>query len=166
MMVHRGTERLTLRVNGEERILFVSAGETLVRTLRETLGLTGAKAGCENGDCGACTVLVDGQPVKGCLVLTVSLQGRSVTTIEGLRNTPLQQAFVEENGFQCGFCTPGVLMSAHALLTADPNPTPDKVRLWLEGNLCRCTGYEGIERAVRKAAGAYPPGRSSATLRP
>ncbi len=153
MKVYRGITRVTLRVNGEERGANVRPGDTLLRTLREGLGLTGTKAGCENGDCGACTVLLDGRPVKSCLVLTLSAIGREVTTIEGLRGTALQRAFVEENGFQCGFCTPGILMNAHALLAADPRPSPEAARLWLESNLCRCTGYEGIERAVRRASG-------------
>ena len=103
-------------------------GDTLLRTLRDALGLTGAKAGCENGDCGACTVLLDGKPVKSCLVLTLSAAGHRITTIEGLRDTPLQRAFVRENGFQCGFCTPGVLMNAYALLAADPSPSGETLR--------------------------------------
>jgi carbon-monoxide dehydrogenase small subunit len=148
--VFRGVTELTLRVNGEERRAVVRPGDILLGTLRESLGLTGVKAGCENGDCGACPVLLDGRPVKSCLVLTLSAASREITTIEGLRDTPLQRAFVRENGFQCGFCTPGVLMNAHALLAANPSPPAETVRTWLESNLCRCTGYEGIERAVRR----------------
>ncbi len=154
MKVYRGAARVTLRVNGELRRADVRPGETLLRTLRDGLGLTGSKAGCENGDCGACTVLLDGKPVKSCLVLTLSVLDREVTTIEGLRDTELQRAFVEENGFQCGFCTPGIVMNAWALLASDPAPSPEKARLWLESNLCRCTGYEGIERAVARLIGS------------
>jgi carbon-monoxide dehydrogenase small subunit len=154
MKVYRGATRITLRVNGEERAAVIRPGDTLLRTLRETLGLTGTKMGCENGDCGACTVLLDGRrPVKSCLVLTLSVLERDITTIEGLRESELQRAFIEENGFQCGFCTPGVLMNAHALLSASPAPSDAELRTWLSSNLCRCTGYEGIERAVRRAAG-------------
>jgi len=155
--VHRGTTAVALRVNGEERAAVVRPGDTLLRTLRDTLGLTGTKAGCENGDCGACTVLLDGRPVKSCLVLTLAVRGHEVTTIEGLRGTALQQAFIDENGFQCGFCTPGVLMNAHALLVVQPAPSDDTMRVWLESNLCRCTGYEGIERAVRRLARRREP---------
>jgi carbon-monoxide dehydrogenase small subunit len=155
--VYRGATEVGLKVNGRERTAVVRPGDTLLRTLRDALGLTGAKAGCENGDCGACTVLVDGRPVKSCLVLTLSVAGRDVTTIEGLSDTPLQRAFVRENGFQCGFCTPGVMMNAWALLAADPGPSAETLREWLESNLCRCTGYEGIVRAIRGAAGERTP---------
>jgi aerobic carbon-monoxide dehydrogenase small subunit len=151
--VYSGPSRITLRVNGEDRVVVVRAGETLLRTLREGLGLTGTKSGCENGDCGACTVLLDGRPVRGCLTFTLAAIGHEITTIEGLRDTPLQRAFVDENGLQCGYCTPGFLLNAHALLAAHPAPDDETLRLWLESNLCRCTGYEGIERAVRRAAG-------------
>ena len=150
----RGEGRISLNVNGESRSTVVRAGDTLLWVLRELLGLQGAKLGCENGDCGACTVLLDGKPVKSCLVLAVEVDGRSVTTIEGLRDTPIQKAFVEHHGFQCGFCTAGFILNAHALLQAHPHPDGETIRSWLESNLCRCTGYEGIERAVKAAASA------------
>jgi carbon-monoxide dehydrogenase small subunit len=148
----RGEGRITLTVNGEEHSLVVRAGDTLLWVLRERLGLQGAKRGCENGDCGACTVLLEGRPVKSCLVLAVEAEGCSITTIEGLKDTPIQRAFIEHGGFQCGFCTAGFLLNAHALLLAHPQPDEETIRTWLESNLCRCTGYEGIERAVRAAA--------------
>jgi carbon-monoxide dehydrogenase small subunit len=148
----RGEGRVSLTVNGEARSAVVRAGDTLLWLLRERLGLQGAKRGCENGDCGACTVLLDGKPVKSCLVLAVEADGQSVTTIEGLRDSPIQRAFGEHNGFQCGFCTAGFVLNAHALLRAHPKPDAQTIRSWLESNLCRCTGYEGIERAVKAAA--------------
>lgn len=144
---------LELRVNGELRRAPARPRDTLLRLLRETLGLTGAKAGCENGDCGACTVLLDGVPVKSCMVLAAEAEGREVTTIEGLEDEPLRAAFLAENGFQCGYCTSGLLLNAHALLAAHPSPSEAEKREWLESNLCRCTGYEGISRAVDRAAG-------------
>jgi carbon-monoxide dehydrogenase small subunit len=143
---------LKLRVNGETRLIAARPGDTLLRLLREELGLTGAKLGCENGDCGACTVLIDGRPVKSCMTLAVEMEGREIVTIEGLEDEPLRQAFLEENGYQCGFCTPGMILNAHALLAAHPTPTREEKREWLSSNLCRCTGYEGISKAVEKAA--------------
>jgi carbon-monoxide dehydrogenase small subunit len=148
----RGEGRITLNVNGEKHSLVVRAGDTLLWVLRERLGLQGAKRGCQNGDCGACTVLLEGKPVKSCLILAVEAEGRSITTIEGLKDTAIQRSFVEHGGFQCGFCTSGFLLNAHALLQAHPQPDPETIRSWLESNLCRCTGYEGIERAVKAAA--------------
>lgn len=143
---------ITLSVNGEERLVRVRAADTLLRVLREGLGLTGAKCGCENGDCGACTVLLDGKPVKSCMILAVECAGHELTTIEGLRDHPVQKAFGAENGFQCGFCTPGMILCAVALLRAHPAPDIETVRAWMEGNLCRCTGYEGVRRAIELAA--------------
>jgi carbon-monoxide dehydrogenase small subunit len=162
MIKYEDVSRLTLRVNGEERTLFVRPADTLLRVLREKLDLTGPRFGCENGDCGACTVLMDGEPVKSCLVLAVEAAGHEITTIEGLKSSPIQEAFLAEAGFQCGYCTPGFLLAAHALLQRHPKPTDEEIRVRLSGNLCRCTGYEGIERAVRKAAeggGKAPAGR-------
>ena len=149
----RGEGRITLTGNGETHTLTVRAGDTLRWVLRERLGLQGAKRGCQNGDCGACTVLLEGKPVKSCLVLAVEAEELSITTIEGLKDTPIQRAFLEHGGFQCGFCTAGFLLNAHALLQTHPRPDPGTIRTWLESNLCRCTGYEGIERAVKAAAG-------------
>jgi carbon-monoxide dehydrogenase small subunit len=148
---YRGDVRLSLRVNGEERSAVVQPAETLLELLRERLGLLGTKRGCENGDCGACTVLLDGRPVKSCLVLAVEAESREIVTVEGLRDESLREAFLEEGGFQCGFCTAGFLINAYALLNAYPEPDDGRIRDWLEANLCRCTGYEGIQRAVRSA---------------
>lgn len=142
----------TLRVNGEERAVVAAAGETLAHVLRRILGLTGTKIGCENGDCGACTVLVDGVPTKSCYTLALDAADAEITTIEGLSDTPVQRAFLAENGFQCGYCTSGFVLNAHALLRKHHQPDPATAREWLESNLCRCTGYEGIARAVDRAA--------------
>jgi carbon-monoxide dehydrogenase small subunit len=157
MTVYEDHCALTLRVNGEQRSLVVRPADTLLRVLREKLGLTGTRFGCENGDCGACTVLIDGEPAKSCLVLAVEAEGHEITTIEGLRQSPVQEAFLVEAGFQCGYCTPGFLLAVHALLERHPEPTDEEIRTWLAGNLCRCTGYEGIRRAVGKAAGDEAP---------
>ncbi len=142
---------ITLQVNGEKRRAIVRPADTLLRVLREKLGLTGAKPGCENGDCGACTVLLDDLPVKSCLILAVEAVGKKITTVEGLKNTPIQQAFLQEGGFQCGYCTSGFLVNAYALLDKHPASGSEADREWLESNLCRCTGYEGISQAIDKA---------------
>lgn len=146
--------RFTL--NGEPVDVGVRAEETLVQTLRERLGLTGTKQGCDLGDCGSCTVLFDGEPVLSCLMLAADAEGHSVVTIEGLNNGeqlhPVQQAFHEEGAVQCGFCTPGMVLTTTALLDANPDPTEAEIRQALSGNLCRCTGYTKIVRAVKRAA--------------
>jgi carbon-monoxide dehydrogenase small subunit len=156
--------RLTLSVNGEEREFLVAVHKTLLEVLREDLGLTGTKHGCELGECGACTVLVDGEPVLSCLTLPVECQGREITTIEGLaeggRLHPLQQAFAELGAAQCGYCTPGMLLSARALIEGNPTPTRDEVREALAGNLCRCTGYSKILDAVELAGLRLRPRRA------
>jgi len=148
--------QLTLKVNGEARDLIVPAHKTLLEVLREDLNLTGTKHGCELGECGTCTVLVDGVPVLSCLALPVELQGREIKTVEGMaengRLHPLQQAFAELGAAQCGYCTPGILLTAEALLAANATPTRDQVRDALAGNLCRCTGYTKILEAVELAA--------------
>jgi aerobic-type carbon monoxide dehydrogenase small subunit (CoxS/CutS family) len=148
---------LALRVNGEDRDVIVPVHKTLLEVLREDLGLTGTKHGCELGECGTCTVLVDGTPVLSCLTLPVELQGREITTIEGLAQGgqphPLQAAFTELGAAQCGYCTPGILLAAKALLEHTPTPTRKVVAEWLAGNLCRCTGYLKILEAVELAAG-------------
>ena len=148
--------QLTLTVNGETRDVVVSVHKTLLEVLREDLNLTGTKHGCELGECGTCTVLVDGVPVLSCLALPVELQGREIKTVEGMaengRLHPLQQAFAELGAAQCGYCTPGILLTAEALLSANTTPTRDEVREALAGNLCRCTGYTKILEAVELAA--------------
>ncbi len=148
---------IDLLVNGQTYQAQVEPWWTLKDVLREQLGLTGTKTGCEEGDCGACTVIMEGRAVNSCLVLAVEAKDKAVTTIEGLAGAgglhPLQEAFIEHGAFQCGYCTPGVLMSAKALLDENPNPSPGQVRQALAGNLCRCTGYVKIEQAVLAAAG-------------
>ncbi|MCD8511902.1 MAG: (2Fe-2S)-binding protein [Bacillus sp. (in: Bacteria)] len=139
----------TLNVNGEERVVIGRYADTLLYILREELGLTGAKPGCLNGDCGACTVMVDGKPMKSCLMLAVEGENQRIVTIEGLDNTPIQQAFVEHFAFQCGYCTPGFIMNIQAMLEAYPNANDEIIKEWLESNICRCTGYEEIEKAVK-----------------
>jgi carbon-monoxide dehydrogenase small subunit len=147
---------ITVTVNGLKEYLDVPSSMTLLHMLREKLALTGTKNGCEAGECGACTVLVDGEPVNSCMMLAVEVDGREVTTVEGLAQanqlSVLQEAFVEHNAVQCGFCTPGMLISAHALLERNPHPTEDEIREALVGNLCRCTGYVRIVQAVQAAA--------------
>jgi aerobic-type carbon monoxide dehydrogenase small subunit (CoxS/CutS family) len=149
-------EMLTLRINGDEIPVLVPVHKSLLEVLREDLGLTGTKHGCELGECGTCTVLVDGQPQLSCLLLPIQLEGREVTTVEGLRETaqlhPLQQAFVELGAAQCGYCTPGMLLAARALLDVNPRPSQGEIREALAGNLCRCTGYAKIVEAVQLAA--------------
>ena len=144
------------RINGEETEFLCESRQSLLEVLRETLGLMGTKEGCNDGNCGACSVHLDGRLVDSCLVLAVEAQGKTVETIEGMAGPdglhPLQQAFLEDAALQCGICTPGFLMAAKALLEREPNPTEDRVRLWLAGNLCRCTGYDKIVRAVLNAA--------------
>ena len=151
-----GTHQITMTINGELEMLTVQDHHTLLHVLREQLALTGTKDGCSAGECGACTVLMDGEPVNSCLVLAVECDGHGIVTVEGLIHdgqlSALQEAFVEHNAVQCGFCTAGVLISAHALLQRDPSPTEQEVREALVGNLCRCTGYLRIIQAVQTAA--------------
>ena len=145
-----------LRVNGAEHDLEVEPRVLLVHALRDQLGLTGTHVGCDTSNCGACTVHLDGQAVKSCTVLTVQADGAAVTTIEGLAKAgelhPLQEAFWNDHALQCGYCTPGMIMAAAALLSENPNPSEEEVRHTLEGNLCRCTGYHNIVKAVLDAA--------------
>ena len=147
---------VTVNVNGEKRTANVAPETTLLRMLRDEFQLTGSKLGCDVGDCGACTVLVDGVPVLSCLALPVECQGREIKTVEGMarggRLHPLQQAFAELGAAQCGYCTPGILLTAEALLADNPTPTRDEVKTALAGNLCRCTGYTKILDAVELAA--------------
>ena len=152
-------ESVEVVVNGERRSLEVEGRTLLVHALRDGLGLTGAHIGCDTSQCGACTVLVDGRAVKSCTVLALQVDGREVTTIEGLAREgelhPLQRAFVEHHGLQCGFCTPGVILTAADLLSRGGSPSDEEIRHALRGNLCRCTGYQGIVESIR-AAGAAP----------
>jgi len=148
--------RFTCTVNGEAADLLADGYKTLLEVLREDLQLTGTKHGCELGECGACAVLVDGQPVLSCLLLAVECEGREITTVEGLagdgRLHPLQDCFADLGGAQCGYCTPGILITAKALLDAEPNPSRERICEALSGNLCRCTGYLQIVEAVEAAA--------------
>ena len=154
----RDVERvvLTLDVNGEARQLLVPSHKTLLEVLREDMQLTGTKHGCELGECGTCTVLIDGKPQLSCLLLPIQLEGRAITTVEGMANGsdlhPLQVAFAELGAAQCGYCTPGILLAARSLLDENPRPTRDEIREALAGNLCRCTGYTKILQAVELAA--------------
>jgi carbon-monoxide dehydrogenase small subunit len=149
---------LTLVVNGEPRSLEVEGRTLLVHALRDGLGLTGAHVGCDTSQCGACTVLLDGKAVKSCTVLALQAEGAEITTIEGLARDgelhPVQRAFVEHHGLQCGFCTPGMILTSVDLLAHDPEPEDATIRRALRGNLCRCTGYQTIVDSVRAAAGA------------
>lgn len=149
---------ITLTVNGTHRELEVEPRQLLVYALREQLGLTGTNIGCDTTSCGACTVHLDGESVKSCTVLAVQADGHQVTTIEGLASDdgvlhPLQQAFREQHALQCGYCTPGMIMAAASLLDDNPSPSESEIRYGLEGNLCRCTGYHNIVKAVQAAAG-------------
>jgi aerobic-type carbon monoxide dehydrogenase small subunit (CoxS/CutS family) len=146
----------TLTVNGVAYLVELEPGTSLLAAVRDTVGLTGAKEGCDDSECGACMMLLDGRPVNSCSYLALQADGSAVTTIEGLaaaaRLSPLQRAFLEYGGVQCGFCTPGMLISATALLDANPAPSEQEVRIALSGNLCRCTGYDGIVKAVLAVA--------------
>ena len=150
-----------LRVNGVEHALDVEPRLLLVHALRDRLGLTGTHVGCDTSNCGACTIHLDGEAVKSCTVLAVQADGAEITTIEGMASDgelhPVQEAFWNDHGLQCGYCTPGMIMAAAALLEQNPNPTEDEVRHALEGNLCRCTGYHNIVKAVLEAA-KHPEG--------
>jgi carbon-monoxide dehydrogenase small subunit len=149
------TQTIGLRVNGQEYTLDVPPQRLLIDCLRYDLGLTGTKEGCSVGVCGACTVLMNGQSISSCLVLAVRANGTDITTIEGLaqdgRLHPVQQAFIDHGGFQCGICTPGMIMAAKALLDTNPNPTEDEIKDWMLGNLCRCTGYYKILESIQAA---------------
>jgi len=149
-------QMVTTTINGEEITFICEPRQSLLEVLREDLGLTGTKEGCSNGNCGACSVILDGVLVDSCLVLAVETQGKTVNTIEGIAGPaslhPLQQKFLEHAALQCGICTPGIIVAAKALLEKNPHPTEHEARLWLAGNLCRCTGYDKIIRAVLDAA--------------
>jgi carbon-monoxide dehydrogenase small subunit len=150
------THQITVTVNGEERSLEVESRLLLVHFLREKLGLTGTHVGCDTTSCGACTVLVDGVPVKSCTHFAVQVDGRQVKTVEGLANGaelhPIQEGFRQEHGLQCGFCTPGMMLVSSVLLEENPDPTEEEIRWALSGNICRCTGYQNIVKSVQWAA--------------
>ncbi|RPI77148.1 MAG: (2Fe-2S)-binding protein [Desulfobacteraceae bacterium] len=156
---------LTLKINGQTYEPAVEPNRTLLDVLREELNLTGTKRGCDVGECGSCTVLMDGKPVNSCLVLAGQAEGHEITTIEGLSRDnvlhPLQQAFVDKGAIQCGFCTPGMILSAKSLLDQNPNPSELEIRTAISGNLCRCTGYQKIVEAVQSVAGQGKERRSS-----
>lgn len=147
---------VTTTINGQQAEFLCQPRQTLLEALRDILDLTGTKEGCTNGNCGACTVLMDGRPVDSCLVLAVETEGADIQTVEGVASAneldPIQKAFLQNAALQCGICTPGFIMSAEALLSEYPNPTEDEIRFYLAGNLCRCTGYDKIVRAVQDAA--------------
>ena len=154
-----GSRRIVVgaTINDEPQEFLTDERDSLLDALRERIGLTGVKEGCNNGNCGACTVILDGRLVCACLVMAAEVEGSAITTIEGIASSeglhPLQQAFLEDAALQCGVCTPGFIVAAKALLDVNPNPAEDDVRLWLAGNLCRCTGYDKIVQAVLDAAG-------------
>ena len=147
-------KEIILKVNGEEREVVVEPRQTLLDILRNDLRLTGTKEGCGNGNCGTCTVLLDGKAVSSCLILAIEVEGQEITTIEGLVKAgeihPLQKAFIEEGAIQCGYCSPGMILTAKAFLDANPHPTEAEARQAISGNLCRCTGYDKIVRAILK----------------
>lgn len=151
-----GSGLIELNVNGEKRQVAIHPSDILLHVLRAGLGLTGAKPSCENGDCGACTVLIDGWPAKSCLMLAVEAIGHEITTVEGLRNTPVQRAFVDNRAFQCGYCTSGFLMVCHALANIHPDADDYVIEDWLQANLCRCTGYEEIRDAAKALISSAP----------
>jgi aerobic-type carbon monoxide dehydrogenase small subunit (CoxS/CutS family) len=158
----------TLNVNGTDYAVELDPHVSLLKAVREELGLTGSKEGCDDSECGACMMLLDGQPVNACSYLALQAEGREVTTVEGLAGEeevgPLQRAFLQQGGVQCGFCTPGMLVSATALLRDNPDPSDEEIRIGLSGNLCRCTGYAGIVRAVKQAAAGDVPALGSAPI--
>ena len=143
-------------INGEQKDFLCEPQQSLLEVLRDTVGLTGSKEGCGDGNCGACSVLLNGRLVNSCLVLGAEIDGQEVTTVEGLADWqglhPVQEAFVQQDGLQCGYCTPGFVVSTKALLDKNPNPSEEEIRFWLAGNLCRCTGYDKIVRSVKAAA--------------
>ncbi|MFZ7943495.1 (2Fe-2S)-binding protein [Neobacillus sp. 19] len=150
-MISNGTSKtvVTLHVNGESKEIMIRSADTLLQTLRDQLGLTGAKRACENGDCGACTVLVNGEPMHACLSLAIETIDQPVTTIESLMGAEIQKIFVDKWAIQCGFCTPGFILNCHALANKHPNADDEVIEEWMQSNLCRCTGYQEIKDAVK-----------------
>ena len=157
------TRAVSVTVNGEARSAEIETRLLLVHFLRDTLGLTGTHIGCDTSSCGACTVLLDGIPAKSCTLFAVQAEGRELTTVEGLmqdgKHHPIQDGFHEEHGLQCGFCTPGMMLTATALLADNPDPSEEEIRWAISGNICRCTGYKNIVKAVQHAAAAMKEGR-------
>lgn len=150
-MISNGTSKtvIKLHVNGDSREVTVRSADTLLHSLRNELGLTGTKRACENGDCGACTVLVNDEPMHSCLCLTFEMTDKLITTIEGLSDSPIQKTFVDKWAIQCGYCTPGFILNCHALKTKHPNAEDDVIEEWMQSNLCRCTGYQEIKEAIK-----------------
>jgi carbon-monoxide dehydrogenase small subunit len=161
--MNRTKQYIRLRVNGEEREVAVSPNRTLLEVLREELLLFGTKEACDDGACGVCTVLVDGKPMRSCLLLAVRMEGKEITTIEGIAQAgalhPIQQAFIDQGAIQCGFCTPGMILTAKALLDEKPEPSTYEIRRAISGNLCRCTGYNKIVDAIGSVAALAKGGR-------
>lgn len=152
-----GPKEVSLKINGDHHPVVIYPGETLLYTLRgDALGLTGAKPGCENGDCGACTVLIDNIPMKSCMLLTAEVTDQDITTVEGLNQSPVQEAFIEHHAFQCGYCTSGFLMVSHALTQHQDHQDPDRRIEWLRSNICRCTSYQEIYDAVSSVIDNQP----------
>ena len=153
MKTYKDVFNIVLSINNEDKEVIIKPSDTLLRVLREKIGLMGTRIGCENGDCGACTVQIDGKPIKSCLILAVEVIGKKITTIEGIKNKSLKEAFNLKQGFQCGYCTSGMIVNADALLNDQNELTEEHTREYLESNLCRCTGYEGIEAAIKSVSG-------------
>lgn len=146
--IYKNPAVITLRVNGIDNELTVNPNETLLHVLRDKLAKTGARPGCEQGNCGTCTVLIDGSPIKSCIMLAIEAVGHEITTIEAFQDTYLQQAFVKYQGYQCGYCTPGFIMNIAGLLNKYKHPTEEQIKQWMTSNYCRCTGYEEIRHAI------------------
>ena len=151
MIKYAGYNEVELNINDKTYQLVIKPNEVLLNVLREKIGYTGVKGGCENGDCGACTILLDNKPMKSCMLLAIECVGKKIITVEGIEESEIQQAFIDFNGFQCGYCTSGFLVNAFAMLDTDPKIDEAGKKVWLDSNLCRCTGYEGIEEAVNDA---------------
>jgi carbon-monoxide dehydrogenase small subunit len=155
--------RIQFMVNGRQRTVYVNTNDLLLNVIRNNLHLTGAKYGCGIGECGACTVLLDGKPVLACLTLAVSVNGKNITTAEGIGDgelDPVQKAFIENGAIQCGFCTPGMVVAARALLNENPSPSEKEIKDYIRGNMCRCTGYAGIVRAIKSCGGGQGQGEN------
>ena len=151
MIKYAGYNEVELNINDKTYQLVIKPNEVLLNVIREKIGYTGAKGGCENGDCGACTILLDNKPMKSCMLLAIECVGKKIITVEGIEESEIQQAFIDFNGFQCGYCTSGFLVNAFAMLETEPEINEAGKKVWLDSNLCRCTGYEGIEEAVNDA---------------